>query len=67
MSSLVEISNQIDILGSFGQKITKEQPKMTASAARKTFENLKLKNCMSDIGKTCSLFVPPEHLSCSER
>ena len=59
MSSLAEMSNQIDILGIFGQKITKEKPKMTASAGRKTFENLKLKNCRSDIAKTCSLFVPP--------
>ena len=59
MSSLVKISNKIDILGSSGQKTTKEQRKMTVSAGIKTFENLKLKNYRSDIAKTGSLCVPP--------
>ena len=58
MSTLVNILNKIDILGSSGQKTTKEQPKRTVSAGTKTFENLKLKNCRSDIAKACSLCVP---------
>ena len=62
MSSLVKISNKIDILGSSAQKTTKEQPKMAVFAGTKTFENLKLKDCLSDIAKTCSLYVPPFHL-----
>ena len=62
MSSLVKISNKIDILGSSDQKTTKEQPKIAVFAGSKTFENLKLKDCLSDIAETYSLYVPPLHL-----
>ena len=61
MSSLVKkISNTIDnILGSSGQKNTQEQPKMTVSAGTKIFEDLRPKNCRSDIAKTFPLCAPP--------
>ena len=59
MSSLVKISNKINIiLWSPGQKTIQKQPKMTVSASTKTFENLKLENHRSDIAKTCLLCVP---------
>ena len=60
MSSLLKILNKIDIiLGSTGQKTTQKQPKMTVSAGKKTFENLRLENYRFDIAKTYSLYVPP--------
>ena len=62
MSSLVNTSSKIDISGSSGQNTTKEQLKMAVFAGTKTFDNLKLKNGLSDIAKTCSLYVPPLHL-----
>ena len=59
MSSLLKVSNKIDnTLGNSGQKITQKEPKMTVSVGTKTFENLKLKNYISDINKTCPLCVP---------
>ena len=57
-------SNKTDnILGSSGQEITQKQPKMIVSAGRKTFENLKLENYISNINKNCQVWIPPEHLS----
>ena len=53
-----KVQTKLKILGSSGQKTTQKQPTMTASTGTKTFENLKLKNCTSDIAKTCSLCVP---------
>ena len=35
---------------------------MAVFAGTKTFENLKLKDCLSDIAETYSLYVPPLHL-----
>ena len=58
MSSLVKISDKIDILGSTGQKNTQKQPKMTVSASMKTFENLELENYRSDINETFPGCVP---------
>ena len=60
MSSLVKISNKINIiLWSPGKKTILKQPKMTVSADTKTFENLKLENHRSNIAKTYPLCVPP--------
>ena len=59
MSSLVKISDKIDILGSTGQKNTQKQPKMAVSASMKTFENLELENYRSDINETFPGCVTP--------
>ena len=58
MSSLVKTPNKIDnILGSSGKKTTPKRPKMVVSTGTKTFENLKLKNYISDIVKTQELYI----------
>ena len=53
-----------NILVNSGQKTTQKQLKMTVSVVRK---HRKIQNPnKSDITKTCSVFVPPKHLSFTE-
>ena len=52
-------SNKIDILGSYGQKITQKHLKMIVSAGRKALEILEHENYIPDINKNCQVFIQP--------